>query len=60
MKAWGYILPIALFVGAFFAGRWTKPCGAEAVRRDTVILRDTLTVRVPVPDRIEVIRRDSM
>ena len=59
MKSWSYILLLVLLAGAFLAGRWTKPCGAEAVRRDTVILRDTLTVRVPVPERIEVIRRDT-
>ena len=46
MKSWSYILLLVLLAGAFLAGRWTKPCGAEAVRRDTVILRDTLTVRV--------------
>lgn len=60
MKAWGYILLIALFVGAFFAGRWTKPCGGtDTVRRDTVILRDTLAVPVPTPERVEIIRRDT-
>ncbi len=60
MKAWGYLLSAALLAGAFLAGRWTKPCGApETVRRDTVILRDTLTVPVPTPERVEVIRRDT-
>ena len=60
MKVWGYILLIVLFVGAFLAGRWTKPCGApESVRRDTVILHDTLAVPVPTPERVEVIRRDT-
>lgn len=60
MKAWGYLLLLVLLAGAFLAGRWTKPCGTpETVRRDTVILRDTLAVRVPVPERVEVIRRDT-
>ena len=60
MRAWGYILLIALFVGAFFAGRWTKPCRkAETVLRDTVVVRDTLAVPVPTPERVEVIRRDT-
>lgn len=60
MKAWGYILLIALFVGAFFAGQWTKPCRkAETVLRDTVVVRDTLAVPVPTPERVEVIRRDT-
>lgn len=60
MKAWGYILLIALFIGAFFAGRWTKQCGGtDTVRRDTVILRDTLAVPVPTPERVEIIRRDT-
>ena len=60
MKSWGYILLIVLFVGAFLAGRWTKPCGApESVQRDTVILRDTLAVPVPTPERVEIIRRDT-
>lgn len=60
MKAWGYLLSAALLAGAFFAGRWTKPCGAlETVRRDTVILRDTLTVPVPTPASSEVIGTDT-
>ena len=59
MKSWSYILLLVLLAGAFLAGRWTKPCGAEAVRRDTVILRDTLAVPVPTPERVEVIRRDT-
>ena len=60
MKAWGYLLSAALLAGAFLAGRWTKPCGApETLRRDTVILRDTLAVPVPTPERVEVIRRDT-
>lgn len=60
MKAWGYLLSAALLVGAFLAGRWTKPCGAlETVRRDTVILRDTLTVPVPTPASSEVIGADT-
>lgn len=60
MKAWGYLLSVTLLAGAFLAGRWTKLCGApEAVRRDTVILHDTLVVPVPTPERVEVIRRDT-
>lgn len=60
MKAWGYLLSAALLAGAFLAGRWTKPCGeSETMRCDTVILHDTLAVRVPVPEQVEVIRRDT-
>lgn len=60
MKAWGYLLSGTLLAGAFLAGRWTKPCTApESVRRDTVILHDTLVVPVPTPERVEVIRRDT-
>lgn len=60
MKAWGYLLSAALLAGAFLAGRWTKPCGApETVRRDTVILRDTLAVPVPTPASSEVIGTDT-
>lgn len=60
MKAWGYLLSAALLAGAFLAGRWTKPCSApETVRRDTVILRDTLAVPVPTPASSEVISTDT-
>ena len=60
MKVWGYLLSVTLLAGAFLAGRGTKPCGApEAVRRDTVILRDALVVPVPTPERVEVLRRDT-
>ena len=60
MRAWGYILAAALLAGAFAAGRWTGQCGGgEAVRRDTVMLRDTLTVSVPAPSATEVVRRDT-
>lgn len=60
MKTWGYILVVLLFVGAFIAGRWTRCRTSEpTVRRDTVILHDTLTVPVPVPSVVEVVRRDT-
>lgn len=60
MKAWGYILAVALFVGAFLAGRWTKPRDVSYVKlRDTVIVRDTVTERIPEPQIVEVVRRDT-
>lgn len=60
MRTWGYILAAALLAGAFAAGRWTRCRTSEpTVRRDTVILRDTLTVPVPAPSATEVVRRDT-
>lgn len=60
MRTWGYILVVLLFVGAFLAGRWTRCRTSEpTVSRDTVILHDTLTVPVPVPSVVEVVRRDT-
>lgn len=60
MKVWGYILLILLFTGAFFAGRWTKPCDEpNTVRRDTVFLRDTLNAPVLPPVSSEVIGADT-
>lgn len=60
MKAWGYILAVVLFVGAFFAGRWTKPRDVSYVKlRDTVIVRDTVTERIPEPQIVEVVRTDT-
>lgn len=51
---------ITLFVGAFFAGRWTQYRTSEpTVRRDTVILHDTLTLPVPAPSVVDVVRRDT-
>lgn len=60
MKVWGVILTIALFVGAFFTGRWTR--GRETVielRRDTLTLYDTIVKPVPTPEYITVIRTDT-
>lgn len=60
MRVWGYMLAAALLAGAFAAGRWTRCRTSEpTVRRDTVILRDTLTVPVPAPYATEVVRRDT-
>ena len=60
MRAWGYMLAAALLAGAFAAGRWTRCRTSEpTVRRDTVMLRDTLTVPVPAPSATEVVRRDT-
>lgn len=60
MKAWGYILAVLLFVGAFFVGRWTKPRDVSYVElRDTVIVRDTVTERIPEPHIVEVVRIDT-
>lgn len=60
MRVWGYMLAAALLAGAFAAGRWTRCRTSElTVRRDTVILRDTLTVPVPAPSATEVVRRDT-
>ena len=60
MRVWGYILAAALLAGAFLAGCWTRCRTSElTVRRDTVILHDTLTVSVPAPSATEVVRRDT-
>ena len=60
MRVWGYMLAAALLAGAFAAGRWTRCRTSElTVRRDTVMLRDTLTVPVPVPSATAVVRRDT-
>ena len=60
MKVWGYILAVLLFVGAFLAGRWTKPRDVSYVKlRDTVIIRDTVTERIPEPQIVEVVRTDT-
>ena len=60
MRVWGYMLAAALLAGAFAAGRWTRCRTSEpTVRRDTVMLRDTLTVPVPAPSATEVVRRDT-
>lgn len=60
MKVRGYILAVLLFVGAFFAGRWTKPRDVSYVElRDTVIVRDTVTERIPEPHIVEVVRIDT-
>lgn len=57
---WGYILAVLLFVGAFLAGRWTKPRDVSYVKlRDTVIVRDTITERIPTPHIVEVVRTDT-
>ncbi|WP_353478103.1 DUF6808 domain-containing protein [Muribaculum intestinale] len=60
MKFWGYILVFLLFIGSFFAGRWTKsPYERIVERRDTVIIRDTMTEYIPVPKYITYIRTDT-
>lgn len=60
MRVWGYMLAAALLAGAFAAGRWTRCRTSEpTVRRDTVMLRDTLTVPVPAPSATEVVRTDT-
>lgn len=60
MRVWGYMLAAALLAGAFAAGRWTRCRTSEPTMcRDTVILHDTLTLPVPAPSVVDVVRRDT-